>query len=121
MLDPVNTPLPLSPPSASATSVPAASNRLYDIPSLENDGSNFTTWKFCIMTVLDIRGLNTIVDGSHPQPQQSASNYSQWIRADKEAKAQICLTLKDEPLSGILHVATSKEAWDKLCEQQQAL
>ena len=116
MSDPVNTPLPLTPPSTSATSVPAASNHLYDIPSLENDGSNFATWKFCITTVLDIRGLNTIVNVSCPRPQQSASNYSQWIRADKEAKAQICLTLKDKPLSSVLHVATSKEAWDKLCE-----
>jgi hypothetical protein len=118
---PLNTPLPPTPPTLPTTtpSVPAASNRLYDIPSLENDGSNFATWKFRITTVLDIRGLNTVVDGSRPQPQQSASDYSQWIQADKEAKAQICLTLKDEPLSGVLHVATSKEAWDKLCKRYE--
>ena len=99
-----NTPLPFTPsppaPTSAITtatpassSMPAASNRLYDIPSLENDGSNFATWKFCITTVLDIRGLNPVVDSSRPCPNQSASDYSQWIRADKEAKAQICLTL----------------------------
>ena len=27
--------------------------------------------------------------------------------------------MKDEPLSGVLHVATSKEAWDKLCERYE--
>ena len=32
----------------------------------------------------------------------------------KEAKAQICLTLKDEPLNGVLHKATSKEVWKTL-------
>ena len=121
------TPLPFTPSPPAPTpaitmatpassSIPAASNHLYNIPSLENDGSNFATWKFHFMTVLDIRGLNPMVDGSCPCPNQSTSEYSQWIQADKEAKAQICLTLKDEPLSGVLHVMMLKEAWDKLCE-----
>ena len=34
---------------------------------------------------------------------------------DKEAKAQICLTLNDEPLNGVLHIVTSKEVWERLC------
>jgi hypothetical protein len=74
---PLNTPLPPTPPTLPTTtpSVPAASNRLYDIPSLKNDGLNFATWKFRITTVLDIRGLNTVVNGSCLRPQQSASDY----------------------------------------------
>jgi hypothetical protein len=102
--------------SESSKSLPA-SNRLYDIPSLENDAANFQTWKFQIKTILDIRGLLPIVEGTLKCPTESQSEEcANWQRLDKEAKAQICLTLKDEPLSGILHVATSKEAWDKLCE-----
>ena len=27
--------------------------------------------------------------------------------------------LKDEPLNGVLHVATSKQAWDKLCKHYE--
>ena len=34
---------------------------------------------------------------------------------DKEAKAQICLTLKYEPSNGVLHIAMSKEVWERLC------
>ena len=37
-----------------------------------------------------------------------------WLQMDKEAKAQICLTLKNEPLNGVLHKATSKEVWETL-------
>ena len=90
-------------------------NHLYDIPSLENDAANFQTWKFQIETILDIRGLLPIIDGTLKCPMESQSeDYALWKRLDKEAKAQICLTLKDEPLNGVLHIATSKEAWDKL-------
>ncbi|KAF8193672.1 hypothetical protein BJ912DRAFT_848217, partial [Pholiota molesta] len=48
--------------------ISAASNRLYDIPSLENDGSNFQTWKYRITMVLDVRGLIGIVDGTESKP-----------------------------------------------------
>jgi len=65
------TPLPSSPnPQVQTSSTPSqshptpGSNRLYDIPSLENDAANFQTWKFRIQTVLDIRGLWSIVDGT---------------------------------------------------------
>jgi len=97
-------------PSLTSKSIPA-SNRLYDIPSLENDAANFQTWKFRITTVLDIRGLLPIVEGTLKCPTESQSEeYANWQKLDKEARAQICLTLKDEPLNGVLHVATSKQA-----------
>ena len=42
------------------------------------------------------------------------------IRCDKFiSKQDVFLMLKDEPLSGVLHVTTSKEAWDKLCEHYE--
>ena len=117
---------PPSPPSlpsltATSSSNPApGSNRLYDIPSLENDAANFQTWKFRIQMVLDIRGLWSIIDGTKECPTDTQSaEYTHWKRLDKEAKAQICLTLKDEPLNGVLYVTTSKEVWSKLCERYE--
>jgi len=103
--------IPTQTPTSSSTSLSPksipASNRLYDIPSLENDAANFQTWKFRIETILDIRGLLSIVDGTLKCPTDSQSeNYTLWKKLDKEARAQICLTLKDEPLNGVLHVAT---------------
>ena len=102
-------PLPPSPAPTSSNPIPG-SNRLYDIPSLENDAANFQTWKFRITTVLDIRGLLSIVDGTHQCPAASnAKEHARWQKLDKEARAQICLMLKDEPLNGVLHVATRKK------------
>ena len=112
---------PTQTPASSSTSLSPksipASNHLYDIPSLKNDATNFQMWKFWIETILDIRGLLSIVNGTLKCPMESQSeDYTLWKKLDKEVRAQICLTLKDEPLNGVLHVATSKEAWDKLCE-----
>ncbi|KAG0707297.1 hypothetical protein DFH29DRAFT_797049, partial [Suillus ampliporus] len=45
-----------------------ASSQLYDVPSLENDGSNFQMWKYRVMMILDVWGLWEIVDGSEKKP-----------------------------------------------------
>jgi len=37
-----------------------------------------------------------------------------WNCHNKEAKAQITLTLSDEPLSGVIHAVSAADAWDKL-------
>ena len=106
-------------PSLGSTSnlIPA-SNHLYDIPSLQDDAANFQMWKYCIETVLNIRGLLPVVDGSLTCPTVTnppSEDLMHWLWMDKEAKAQICLTLKDEPLNGVLHKAMSKEVWETLC------
>jgi len=43
----------------------------------------------------------------------------EWLSKDREAHAQITLTLKDEPLSGVLYTMTSAEAWRKLSERYE--
>ncbi|KAG1861802.1 hypothetical protein DFJ58DRAFT_700782 [Suillus subalutaceus] len=62
----------ISQPTASSASsskkVIQASNRLYDIQSLENDGSNFQDWKFRAKKVLIVRRLWGIVTGTEAQP-----------------------------------------------------
>ena len=87
---------------------------------LKNDAANFQTWKFQIETILDIWGLLSIVDGTLKCPTESQSeDYTLLKKLHKEARAQICLMLKDEPLNGVLHIATSKETWDKLCKHYE--
>ena len=100
----------------------SGSNRLYDIPSLENDGTNFQTWKYWISTVFRLRGLMGIVDGTIKRPilvqladkSTNQSDINDWDRRDMEAQAQLTLTLKDEPLSGVLHATLAADVWDKL-------
>ena len=76
------------------------SNRLLDIPRLNNDGSNFQGWKCRIGMVLDLRGLTKYVNGDEAQPSVPAAGadttkYDLWVKNDKDARAQIALTLED--------------------------
>ena len=108
----------------------SASNRLYDIPSLENDGSKFQTWMYHIMTVLDICRLVGLINGTEVMPTLPAGikpedaaaiqeKINDWKHRDKEALAQITLTLKDEPLSGVIHAVSAADVWDKLLRRYE--
>ena len=106
------------------------SSRLYDIPILEENGINFQTWKYRICTVLDIQRLLNSAEGQEQRPSQilvtgmnddaakvhaaQIEKIEDWDRHNKEAKAQITLTLSDEPLSGVIHTMSAADAWDKL-------
>ena len=106
--------------SSLATKSTQGSSRLYDIPSLENDGSNFQLWKGRVSMVLTIRGLMGYVDGTEKRPDGSDPlALETWLVREMEAKARILLTLKDEPLSGVLYINTAEEAWKKLKERYE--
>jgi len=100
----------------------SGSNQLYDIPYLENNGTNFQTWKYQICTVLRLQGLMKIVDGTTKRLTliQSANkstnqlDIDDWDHHDMEAQAQLTLILKDEPLSGVLHATSAADIWNKL-------
>jgi len=97
-----------------------ASTWLYDIPSLENDGSNFSNWKFRAKKVLTVWRLWKIVDGSEKKPDGSDLDaLEEWLERNEEAHAQITLTLKDKPLNGVLHTSSAAEAWTKLSERYE--
>jgi len=46
------------------------SSCLYNILILEENGTNFQTWKYWICTVLNIHGLLNIVEGKEQCPSQ---------------------------------------------------
>jgi LTR polyprotein gag-polypeptide-like protein len=103
-------------PSAGAVTQASKGNpRLYDIPYLEDDGNNYTFWKFHSQMVLDLRDLWTTVDGTITQPAQSAPQ-DEWV---KWSHAQITLTLKDEPLNSVLDATTAKDYWDRLASRYE--
>lgn len=111
-----------TPTTASSVKTKQASSRLYDIPSLEDDGSNFHTWKVRICMILDVRDLWDVVGGNTTTAPDSSNDpigHADWMIKDKEARAQIILTLKDEPLTGVLHAPTAAEIWTKLCQRYE--
>ena len=93
----------------------------YNIPLLENDGSNFAAWKVRAKTVLDLHDLWTIIDGTLPRPSRTTplADHIEWSTKNREARAQIILTLKDEPLDTIIDAKTAAECWDRLLQQYE--
>ena len=45
---------------------------MYDIPHLDNTGSNYHDWKYRVLTVLHLRGLSRIAEGTEQCPPQIA-------------------------------------------------
>jgi transposase InsO family protein len=92
------------------------STRHFDIPFLEENGGNYIFWKHRVQMILEIRELWPIVIGADPCPDSTTSPdaHAEWICRDREARAQIMLTLRDEPLNNVLAVTTAKESWEEL-------
>ena len=109
--------------SGTSGSAPIAKGhpRMFDIPFLDDNGSNFAFWRFRIRMVLELRDLWTVVDGSKTKPDEKAdaTGHADWISKDREARAQITLTLKDEPLNSVLFATNAKDCWDKLSERYE--
>ena len=105
-------------------------SRLYDIPILKENSTNFQMWKYWICTVLDIHGLLNIAEGKEQHPLQilvtrtgndAAKAYAiqiekieDWNCRNKEVKTQITLILSNKPLSRVIHAGSAADAWDKL-------
>ena len=68
---------------------------------------------------LGVRHLWSVISGEDPKPDEATQpdEHKEWLAKDKEAHAQLMLTLKDEPLSGVLYSTTSAEVWKKLSER----
>jgi hypothetical protein len=113
-------------PSAGAATPSLASFKehpgVYDIAPLEHDGNNYVYWKLRTETVLKLSDLWGIVNGDIPMPDPSAPSdeRAEWSHKDLQARAQITLTVKDEPLHSILDATTAKECWDKLAAWYKA-
>ena len=107
--------------SAVSNKVTSGLSHLYVIPSLDNDGTNFHMWKFQVQTVLGVRHLWLVVSGEDPKPDEAMQpdKHEEWLAKDKEAHAQLMLTLKDEPLSRVLYSTTLAEVWKKLSERYE--
>ena len=106
------------------------SSYLYNIPILKENGTNFQMWKYWIYTVLNICRLLNIAKEKEQCPSQilvtemgdnatkahaaQIEKIEDWDRRNKEVKAQITLTLSDEPLSGVIHTGFAADTWNKL-------
>ena len=111
------------------------SSRLYNIPILKENGTNFQMWKYQICTVLDIHGLFNIAEEKEQYSSQilvtrtsndtakahiiQIEKIEDWDCRNKEAKAQITLILSDKPLSRVIYAGSAANAWNKFNYQYE--
>ncbi|GAB1528326.1 hypothetical protein RhiTH_011520 [Rhizoctonia solani] len=83
--------------------------KIYKLPKLKDDGSNYNAWKFCQTTVLKLRGLFGIANGTNNLPNSPTKaelkdnakvlNYKEliakWTKQDEDAFVQITLNMED--------------------------
>jgi len=99
---------------------------MYDIPHLDNTGSNYHDWKYRVSTVLHLRGLSGIAEGTEQCPPQTALDpkdqpattaaYEKWQARNYQAKAEITMNLLQELLIAVILYTLASEVWNYLKE-----
>ena len=91
----------------------------YEVPYLDNEGSDYGQWSFCSRLVLQSRDLWDVVDGTSTCPARTTDPdaYKAWMQKDRDAMIQISTSLKKGPFNVIAGASSSKECWDKLTDR----
>jgi len=102
----------------------SGSGRGYDIPPLDNNGSNYDDWKFKVSALLRIKGLMGIARGTEKCLPQTAEDpkdqdavtaaFDRWHARNDEAFGEIIMTLKKEPTRKISRFEMASEVWNHL-------
>ncbi|KAF8748810.1 hypothetical protein RHS01_10534 [Rhizoctonia solani] len=107
------------------------SKKTFDIPSLKDDGSNYTAWKFCQTTVLRLRGLLTIANGTEKKPEpltgadaliaskvaEHQKLIDQWDKRNDKAFAQTAMNMDDGAMAEVIETSGAHEAWKRVIER----
>jgi len=96
-------------------------SQTYDIPPLDDIGSNYDDWKLKISGLLRLRGLWGVVTGTDACPPEKAADpkdqpavtaaFEKWQNKNLLAKADITLMLGKEPLRAVYHYELASEVW----------
>jgi len=88
-----------------------------DIPILlesqKLDSTNFGTWSFKMMTILEVKDLIGVVSGKETRPIDPAL-VAAWEAKDLKARAMLKLNVKDSVVVHIKRCTTSAEIWATL-------
>ncbi|CCO35897.1 Retrovirus-related Pol polyprotein from transposon TNT 1-94 Includes: RecName: Full=Protease [Rhizoctonia solani AG-1 IB] len=106
-------------------------SKAYDIPQLKDNGSNYNAWKFCQETILALRGILEVAQGTDKLPkaltvneskeQSKVDSYNEqllkWKKQDQEVYAQIVLNMEDQAMADVMRTKTAEDAWRKVIER----
>ena len=91
-----------------------ATAKLFDaLQSLNDDGSNLSTWKFRQHQIFKACNLLSHIDGSKAKPTDPAK-IPTWEKNDGTASMQISMHVGEEVLHHIMDMSTAKEMWDAI-------
>ncbi|KAF8713823.1 GAG-pre-integrase domain, partial [Rhizoctonia solani] len=105
--------------------------KIYELPKLKDDGSNYNAWKFRQTTVLKLRGLFGVANGTNNLPDSltkaeqkdtaKVASYkdsiAKWTKRDEDAFAQITLNMEDGAMADVMDTTTSNAAWTRIIER----
>ncbi|UYV82831.1 hypothetical protein LAZ67_22001000 [Cordylochernes scorpioides] len=77
------------------------------------DGKNFASWKFRIVSILEGKELDDLLEGDPPEDEVK---FKEWKKKDAQAKGIITCAMTDSLVALILNCKTSKDIWIALHE-----
>jgi len=101
-----------------STTVTAAEDRataeLFDaLQSLEDNGTNLSTWMFRQRQIFKARNLLGHIDGTVTKPSDPAE-LPKWEKNNDTTCMQISMHVGEEVLQHIMDLSTAKEMWDAI-------
>ncbi|UYV83244.1 hypothetical protein LAZ67_23000266 [Cordylochernes scorpioides] len=80
------------------------------------DGKNFASWKFRIVSILEGKELDDLLEGDPPEYEVK---FKEWKKKDAQAKGIITCAMTDSLVALILNCKTSKDIWIALHERYE--
>ncbi|UYV81349.1 hypothetical protein LAZ67_20000875 [Cordylochernes scorpioides] len=80
------------------------------------DGENFASWKFRIVSILEGKELDDLMEGDPPEDEVK---FKEWKKKDAQAKGIITCAMTDSLVALILNCKTSKDIWIALHERYE--
>ncbi|UYV69734.1 K02A2.6-like [Cordylochernes scorpioides] len=80
------------------------------------DGKNFASWKFRIVSILEGKELDDLLERDPPEDEVK---FKEWKKKDAQAKGIITCAMTDSLVALILNCKTSKDIWIALHERYE--
>ncbi|UYV62945.1 hypothetical protein LAZ67_2002573 [Cordylochernes scorpioides] len=80
------------------------------------DGKNFASWKFRIVSILEGKELDDLLESDPPEDEVK---FKEWKKKDAQAKGIITCAMTDSLVALILNCKTSKDIWIALHERYE--
>ncbi|KMQ88694.1 integrase core domain protein [Lasius niger] len=80
------------------------------------NGTDYLTWKFEVMQMLMVHGLDDLIDDSRPRPdgERNVPAVKAWVKNNAKAMSLISSAIEKRQLQSMITCTTAKQMWDNL-------